>query len=456
MSAHQWAPLASATLALALSAFVSPSAQTATQKAGASMDGLDSTLRAFWSAERVADADASARQIQASGIDFDTLFARLHAGPAYLPQKTGRVDMPSSDAGGPLDHVIDVPADYTPDRRWPVRIVLHGGVGRERPAAGEKPRALSNRLPGSGEIVIQPRAWLESAWWTERGASNVIALLSRVKRLYNIDESRVHITGISDGGTGVYFFAMREASPWSACLALNGHPLVLANEETGADGQLYAHNLVNCPLYLVNGGKDPLYPAQSVKPFVDMFKAGGVPVTWHVYPDAGHDVSWWPQEREPFEAFVAAHPRVAHPDTLSWETERTDRYNRFRWVVIDRLGSRSSDVALTDVNEYDSTSASAGSRGIRPALFVRRQPSGRVDAVRKGNSIELRTRGVRDVTLLLSPDAIDFGKPVIVSVNGKRVHEGAIAKSSATLLKWAARDRDRTMLYGAELHVAIP
>jgi len=130
MSAHQWAPLASATLALVLSAFVSPSAQTATQKAGASMDGLDSTLRAFWSAERVADADASARQIQASGVDFDTLFARLHAGPAYLPQKTGRVDMPSSDAGGPLDHVIDVPAYYPPDRRWPVRIVLHGGVGR--------------------------------------------------------------------------------------------------------------------------------------------------------------------------------------------------------------------------------------------------------------------------------------------------------------------------------------
>jgi hypothetical protein len=412
---------------------------------------LDALLRSFWSAEKATDAEAAARQIQSSGIEFDALLARLRSGPAYTAERTGHVDLPSSDRLGPLDNVVDVPADYAPDRRWPVRVVLHGGVGRERPTGGERPRPLSNRLPGSGEIVIQPRAWLESAWWTEQGVSNVMSLLARVKRLYNVDETRVHITGISDGGTGVYFFAMREATSWSACLALNGHPLVLANDDTGADGQLYAHNLVNCPLYLVNGGKDPLYPAASVKPFVEMFTKGGVPVTWHVYPDAGHDVSWWPQERMPFETFVAEHPRVAHPDAISWETERTDRYNRFRWLVIDRLGTRPSDAALADLNEYESTPGL-----MVGTLFARRQPSGRVDATRKGNAYELRTRGVRELTLLLSPDVIDFSKPVTVSVNGKRVHEALARTSTATLLTWAARDRDRTMLYGAELHITVP
>jgi dienelactone hydrolase len=410
----------------------------------------DAALRAFWKAETLPDADGVARQVQASGIDFNALLARLHAGPAYGAERTGRVDMPSADHQGPLDNVVDIPDDYVPDRRWPVRVVLHGGVGRERPAAGEGPRPLTNRLPGAGEIVIQPRAWLESAWWTEQGVSNVMALLSRVKRLYNVDESRVHITGISDGGTGVYFFAMREATPWSACLALNGHPSVLANEDTGADGQLYAHNLINCPLYLVSGGKDPLYPAASVKPFVEMFTKGGVPVTWHVYPDAGHDVSWWPQERVPFEAFVAAHPRVAHPETISWESERTDRYNRFRWLIIDRLGKRPSEATLRDVNEYESVP------GPMRALFMRRQPSGRVDAKRTGNVFELQTRGVRELTLLVSPDVIDFARPVTVTVNGRNVHDALVTRSTATLLKWAARDRDRTMLYGAELHITVP
>jgi pimeloyl-ACP methyl ester carboxylesterase len=412
---------------------------------------VESLLRTFWNAETTPDADKAARDIQAAAIPFDQLLTLMRSGPTYNAQPTRRVEMPSSDSFGPLDNVVDVPADYVPERRWPVRVVLHGGVGRERPAAGERPRPLSNRLPDAGEIVIQPRAWLESAWWTEHGVSNVRALLARVKRLYNVDESRVHLTGISDGGTGVYFFAMRDATPWSACLALNGHPLVLANEETGADGQLYAHNLINCPLYLVNGGRDPLYPASSVKPFVEMFTKGGIPVTWHVYPDAGHDVSWWPQERAPFESFVAAHPRVAHPDAVSWETERTDRYNRFRWLVIDRLGKRPSDAKLEDVNEYETIPGLM----VRP-LFARRQSSGRVDAVRKGNAYELQTRGVRDVTLLLSPDVIDFSKPVRVTVNGKQVHDAMVTPGEATLLKWAAHDRDRTMLYAAELHVTVP
>ena len=87
-------------------------------------------------------------------------------------------------------------------------------------------------------------------------------------------------------------------------------------------------------------------------PLVEMFKRGGIPLEFQVYEEAGHDTSWWPEERARFEAFLAARPRQAHPARVSWETERVDRYNRFRWVVIDRLGARPSDVALEDVNRF--------------------------------------------------------------------------------------------------------
>jgi hypothetical protein len=279
---------------------------------------------------------------------------------------------------------------------------------------------------------------------------NIARLLDRVKRDYNVDESRVYVTGISDGGTGVYFLAMRDATPWAACLPQNGHPVVLANPDVGADGQLYSGNLVNCALRVVNGGRDQLYPAASVTPFIEMFRRGRIPVDFQVYPDAGHDVSWWPQERPRFDAFLAAHRRVAHPERISWETERTDRYNRFRWLVIDRLGARSSDASLADVNRY------TRSPGRDASLFDRTRPSGRVDAVRRGNTFEVQTRGVQELTLLLSPDAIDFAQPVRVVVNGRTTHDAIVRKDAATLLKWAARDNDRTMLYAAELKIAIP
>ena len=110
-------------------------------------------------------------------------------------------------------------------------------------------------------------------------------------------------------------------------------------------------------------------------------------------------------------------------------------------MVIDTLGVRKSDQTLEDVNIFP-----------RP----RRVPTGRIDVERHGNTFEAKTRGIRDFTLLLSPDAVDFTRPVQVTVNGASAFAGTVQKDLATLLKWAARDNDRTALYGAELHVAVP
>jgi poly(3-hydroxybutyrate) depolymerase len=412
---------------------------------------LDAAMKAFWDAEDQGAAEKAAKQVAASGASFEDIRARVKAGRAYGKAKTGRIDLPTRDHGLALDNVLEVPADYDPARAWPLRVTLHGGVGREPPGPGDPPaRPLANRIPSDGELVLHPRAWAQSQWWNPGQVDNIARLLARVKHDYNVDESRTYVTGISDGGTGVYFLAMRAATPWAACLPLNGHPLVIANPDTGADGQLYSGNLVNCPLHLVNGGKDPLYPAASVEPLVAMFKKAKIALEWDVYPDAGHDVSWWPQERAKFEAFLARHARVPHPDSISWETERTDRYNRFRWLVIDRLGKRAGDVVLEDVNAYSPVPI------VQRTLFAREKPSGRVDALRKGNDFEVKSRGVQQFTLLLSPDVVDFSKAVRVTVNGKVAHDAIVKPDAATMLTWAARDQDRTMLYGAEIRIVVP
>src|SRR5262245_11110305 len=334
---------------------------------------LDAAMKAFWDADDQGGADKAARLVVASGASFDDVRERLKAGRTYGKAKTGRVEMVTRDHALVLDNVLEVPANYDSARAWPLRVSLHGGVGREAPGPGEPAaRPLSNRIESDGELVLHPRAWAQSQWWNPGQVANIARLLERVRREYNVDESRTYITGISDGGTGVYFFAMRVATPWAACMPLNGHPLVIANPGTGADGQLYVGNLINCPMHAVNGGKDPLYPAASVEPLIAMFKKANVVVDWDVYPDAGHDVSWWPQERPKYEAYLAKHPRVAHPERVSWETERTDRYNRFRWLVIDRLGKRASDVGLQDVNTYSPVPI------MERRLFEHEKPSGRV------------------------------------------------------------------------------
>jgi hypothetical protein len=390
-------------------------------------------------------------RIVATGVDFDNLFVRLRAGRSYSSKPTGMrsITYPKSGTAFDFDNLVAIPSDYDPTRTWPVRVQLHGGISRLAPNSNDTDR-LTTRIPSGGEIEIHPRGWAEAMWWNTNQLENIFRVLDDVKRTYNVDESRVYVTGISDGGTGVYYLAMRAATPWAACLPLNGNIAVLANPESGVEGELFFNNLINCPFHIVNGGKDRLYPAAYLTPYIDLMRKAGVPLVWQVYKDAGHDTSWWPVERPLYEGFLGTHARDGYPDRVSWETERVDRYSRMRWLLIDSLGVRPSDSALT-VPAIGTPEAAALRR-----LVSNQRHSGRVDIVRQGNTFDAKTRGVREFTLLLSPDVIDFARPVKVTANGKTAFEGPVKKDVAALLKWAARDNDRTMLYGAELKVAVP
>ena len=57
--------------------------------------------------------------------------------------------------------------------------------------------------------------------------------------------------------------------------------------------------------------------------------------------------------------------------------------------------------------------------------------------------------------VLLSPAQFDFSQPVKVITNDRVAFEQRVEKSVATLMKWAARDNDRTMLFGAEVKVRV-
>ena len=76
-------------------------------------------------------------------------------------------------------------------------------------------------------------------------------------------------------------------------------------------------------------------------------------------------------------------------------------------------------------------------------------------SIREGNTVRATTRGVAAFTLLLSPDVFDFSKPVTVVADGREVFNGLVKKDVGTLLRWAARDNDRTMLFGAELPISV-
>ena len=500
----------------------------------AAAPAADAAFSSFFQARTAQEVAAASEQIVASGVGFDEAFSRLRRGRVYsrdVPR--GVVSGSYRSDSAEYFYTLDVPESYDPARKYQVRVQLHGGV--DRIVANTPARSGSNgRLAGVEQIYVMPYAWRDAPWWSGRQIENLRAILDVVKRTYNVDENRVVLSGVSDGGTGAFYTAMRETTPFASFLPLNGFIRVLENETAAADGDLFPNNLLNKPLFIVNGGRDPMYPTSVVDPYVQHLKSHGVDLVYSPQPNAAHDTSWWPELEDSFERFVADHPRVPLPGALSWESGPPNIPSRAHWMIIDRLGAERPDApALPDVNRMPTRpaldfgirgngtrinrvvkgsnaeqiglrsgdvvlainnqpappgadvadllrsypsgrpllfSVSRGGESVRltgryaptalpgesGAMFPRQRESGRVDLTRTGNRVDARSRGVAAFTLLLSPDQFDLNRAVTVVVNGRTAFDGIVQRDVRTLLKWAARDNDRTMLFAAALAIEVP
>jgi len=499
---------------------------------GAQNASTDAAFDAFWAARSRDEASSRVEPVLKSHVAFDEAYARLRRGRTYSAQPTGVVRMENRLADG-VEHfyAVEVPDTYDPARRYQVRVHLHGGVGGRRTNAPVGSGSIG-ALAGAEQIYVIPYAWADAPWWSDDQALNLVDIIDAVKRRYNVDENRVVVSGVSDGGTGAYYVAMRETTPFASFLPLNGYLMVLAARDID-DGLMFANNLRNKPIFAVNGGRDPLYPTRVVDPYIEHLRRGGVTVDYSPQPNAGHNTAWWPDVKDAYETFVRGHPRAPLPDRLTWSAGNSVDHHRAHWLIIDRLGAtRDEAKALPDLGEIAvAPSADFGVRSIgtrinrvmpgsnaeriglkagdvlvrlndetvpdpmdvadaledtppgstiallvardnlpvelsgvyRPdvvqgpprPLFARGGSTGRVDLIRNGNTVAATTRGVAAFTLLLSPDQFDFGKPVTVVANGRTVFNRKVERSLATLLKYAAIDNDRTMLFGAELHIEV-
>ncbi len=334
-------------LACAALAAAAVAAASAFQRGGTEEPALDAAFAAFWAADSEQAVASAIDAILAQEPAARAVRSRLRGGREYAADvPTGRQLRSRRNRDG-VEHayVLQVPAAYDPRTRYPLRVYLHGGVMRPRPADGAWWRS-EQRWVRDDAIVVAPASWNESVWWQRSQIENLAGLLNDLKRIYNIDENRAYLMGVSDGATGAYYHAFKATTPWAGFLTFIGHPAVLANPSTGVDGEMHVANLRGKPLFVVNGARDRLYPAVVVQPYVRLFAEAGIEVEFRPQPDAGHDLSWWDAEVEHVEAFIAATRRRPLPDELTWETETTREFNRAHWLVVDELGDVEGESAL--------------------------------------------------------------------------------------------------------------
>jgi hypothetical protein len=83
------------------------------------------------------------------------------------------------------------------------------------------------------------------------------------------------------------------------------------------------------------------------------------------------------------------------------------------------------------------------------------RPPAIVKARRKGNAIEIATEEVLQLRVWLDDAMVDLDKPVTVTVNGRKLHDGIVKRSVDVLIDEARRRRDAAMTFSGYVDLKL-
>jgi len=181
-----------------------------------------------------------------------------------------------------LNYLLYIPDGYTSEgKSWPLILFLHGagerGDDTELLKKHGPPKLVSNgkKLPF---VVVSPQCPADNWWPNMLGELNV--LIDEITKQYNIDQSRVYLTGLSMGGFGTWSLATDRPDRFAAIAPI-----------CGGGTPYLTTRLRNVPTWVFHGAKDQTVSIEKSEEMVEALRKNGGDVRFTVYPDAGHD-SW--------------------------------------------------------------------------------------------------------------------------------------------------------------------
>ena len=185
------------------------------------------------------------------------------------------------------------PETYSPDVPAPLVMALHGGAGNGRAFLWTWLRDARSH----GAILVSPTARGET--WALSGPDidtpNLVRILDFVKSRWRIDERRLLLTGMSDGGTFSYVSGLEGASPFThlAPVSASFHPILAQMADPD--------RLRGLPIHIVHGALDWMFDVEMARQAQAALTAAGANVTYREVEDLSH-----------------TYPREVNPAILAW------------------------------------------------------------------------------------------------------------------------------------------
>jgi pimeloyl-ACP methyl ester carboxylesterase len=191
---------------------------------------------------------------------------------------------------------ISLPAGGAPKGGKAGLIVwLHGGMRSPNREKGlDAHRGWLAYLPARRYYVCSPSAYGGADWLTPQGLGHIEALIKHMLKAYRIDPGDISMVGVSDGSLGVIAYSLQGRWPLRHRVLISSAPQLVLPLENLAGQARFAQGTWD----FVQGGKDRLFPADQVMPYLDRFHTLYPNAQVHAFPEGEHDFSWY-AEHEP-------------------------------------------------------------------------------------------------------------------------------------------------------------
>ncbi|MBF0406778.1 MAG: PDZ domain-containing protein [Candidatus Riflebacteria bacterium] len=281
-----------------------------------------------------------------SGCDFTNIeFSQLYSflsRPVNIPEKylnkAPNLEIRKLKCSDNIERpfIVGIPS-INGTESFPLIIFLHGGVSWEE-KNGEhlmeeaEENVFWKHAKEKKCFFLYPFAQDGATWWDKRGMENISRQIKILKKDFNIDDKRVWLGGVSDGGSGTFIQAMLKPQDYAACFSLIGHP-GLGNIEGGLP--TYLTNLSNIPSFVINTTDDNFYPSSRMIKILEVAKKCGADILFRELP-GGHDTNFLLQESLKIIDFLESNVRNNFPSRINFETSDLD-YGKFLWLKIESL-----------------------------------------------------------------------------------------------------------------------
>ena len=181
-----------------------------------------------------------------------------------------------------VNYLLYLPKDYGKEKKdWPLMIFLHGAGERGSNLDKVKvhgPAKLVDQGKDMPFIIVSPQC-PPGMWWPNF-IEKIMALIDETIETYDVDTSRIYLTGLSMGGYGTWSVACTYPEKFAAIAPIcgGGKPFI-------------AHNLTDVPVWAFHGAKDDVVPLSESQRMVDAVNEAGGNAKLTVYPDLAHN-SW--------------------------------------------------------------------------------------------------------------------------------------------------------------------